>query len=162
MNPEYEKQLEAAIDRELKGLRELPAPETLCLRVMTALEQRASAPWYRQPWPMWPLPARLGVLLLLLAFFAALCFAGWKLQAESLSLATQQAGGWFSGLEAAWNVLRSLAGTVVLIVNKIGTGFIIGALAIAGLGYAVCIGLGTLYLRLAFSPALAKGSANGS
>ena len=58
MNSEYEKRLEAEIERELKGLPELTAPGTLVSRVMAAIEQRADRPWYRQPWQAWPVALR--------------------------------------------------------------------------------------------------------
>ena len=60
MSQEYEKRLEAAIDRELKALQDLPAPRTLAPRIMAAIAARAPVPWYRQSWQMWPVPLRAG------------------------------------------------------------------------------------------------------
>ena len=40
MDPNYEKRLEAEIDRVLKGLPELSAPRQLVLNVLAEIEQR--------------------------------------------------------------------------------------------------------------------------
>jgi hypothetical protein len=37
------------------------------------------------------------------------------------------------------------------VVKKLGTGFIVTCLVAAGIGYAMCVGLGTVYFRLAFA-----------
>lgn len=63
-NQDWERQL----DRQLKRLPDLPAPAVLIHRVMLAVHQRHSLPWYRRPWTTWPPPAQLLSLLM----FAAL------------------------------------------------------------------------------------------
>ena len=68
MSLDYEKQLEAVVDRELKGLRELTAPEALMSRIAAAIEQRSI--WYQRPWPMWPLGIQAASLLLLIEMTA--------------------------------------------------------------------------------------------
>ena len=152
MKPEYEKELEAEIDRELKGLPELPAPDTLTSRVMLAIESRAKVAWYRQPWQMWPAALRMGSLMLLLALFGGLCFAGWRLaQGEAFIGATHKLGQWLSGVSALGNTLNVLLGAVVLAVKQLGTGFIVAALAALAIGYAICLGLGTVCVRIAFA-----------
>ena len=152
MNLEYEKELEAAIDRELKGLPELPAPDTLALRVMVAIESRAKVAWYRQPWEMWPAPLRMGSLALLLALFGGLCFGGWRLaQGEAFIGATHKLGQWLAGVSALGNTLSVLLGAVVLAVKQLGTGFLVAALMAVAVGYAVCLGLGTVCVRIAFA-----------
>jgi len=149
VNQEYEKRLEAEIDRALKGLREMPAPRLLVSQVMAALEQRARLPWYRQPWQMWPLPLRVVSLLILLAVFGGLCFAGWKLpHTAAFAAAIHRIGGWFSGVTTLWNALNVLMGALVVTVKHLGTGFMIACLAALAFGYAMCVGLGTVYVRL--------------
>ena len=152
MNPNYEKQLEAEIDRALKGLPELAAPRTLAPRVMRAIEQRAQAPWYRQSWQMWPAAVRAAALVLLLALFGAICFAGWELRQTGIVVAaTRQVGGWLSGVSTVWNTVSALLGAVVLVVKKLGIAFTVGCLAALALAYAMCFGLGTVYVRLALA-----------
>ena len=150
MNPDYEKRLETEIDRELKGLPELPAPGPLAQRVVEAIEERNRAPWYRQAWQNWPLLLRAAALLALVSLFGALCFAGWKVpRTEGFSLAMQQVGNWFSSVTAVWNALNALGATVLLLFNHLGTGVLLGCLAAMALAWAMCLGLGTFCVRLA-------------
>jgi hypothetical protein len=152
MNPDYDKQLEAAINRELKALPELAAPGALANRVMAALGQRARVPWYRRSWQMWPVVLQAAALVVLLALFGGLCFGGWQLsQAEATSFALHRVGEWFSGLSMIGNTFSVLASAAVLVAKKLGTGFIVTCLVAVGIGYAACIGLGTVYFRLAFA-----------
>lgn len=152
MNPEYDNQLEAAISRELKALPELAAPGGLANRVMSALAQRAGVPWYRRSWQMWPQVLQASSLGVLLVLFGGLCLAGWELsQTEAASAALSRAGEWFSGLSTIGNTLNALARATVLVVNKLGTGIMVAWLVAVGFGYALCVGLGTVYFRLAFA-----------
>ena len=152
MNSEHDRKLELEIDRELKALPELSAPGTLARRVMLAIEQRHSLRWYTQPWQNWPQPLRIAALALLLAMLGGLCIASWQLtRAAGFSAAMQEVGGLFSGLTTVWNIISALLGAVVLVVKHLGTGFMIGCALVAGLGYALCVGLGTAYVRLAFA-----------
>jgi hypothetical protein len=152
MNSNQEKELELEIDRELKALPELPAPGTLVRRVMLALEQRRALRWYTQPWQNWPLTLRISALALLSVMFGGLCFASWQLtRAAGIAAAMQEVGGLFSGLTTVWNIINVLLGAVVIVVKHLGTGFMLGCAAIAGLGYALCMGLGTACVRLAFA-----------
>jgi hypothetical protein len=152
MNSEHERELEVEIDRALKALPELSAPGTLSRRVMLAIEQRRALRWYAQPWQNWPLALRITALALLSVMFGGLCVASWQLtRAAGVSAAMQEIGGLFSGLTTVWNIINVLFGAVVLVVKHLGTGVMIGCALIAGLGYALCVGLGTAYLRLAFA-----------
>jgi hypothetical protein len=152
MNPEYEKRLEVEIDRQLKALPPLVAPATLAARVLAVIENRVALPWHRESWPAWPLALRAVSLLVLLGVFGALCFAGWEVsQAPSVLAAGHRIAGWFSGLNTIWNATSALGGAVVVVAKHLGTGFIIGCLAAVALGYALCLGLGTFYVRLAFA-----------
>ncbi len=132
MSLEYEKRLESEIDKELRALPELIAPHSLFLRVMAAIESRLNLPWYRQSWQGWPLALRAVSLVILLALFGGLCFATWK----------------FSAILHAVSVVL---GSLVLAVKQLSTAVIICCLVALGFGYAMCVGLGTVYLRLALS-----------
>jgi hypothetical protein len=150
MNPEYDRQLEREIDRQLKGLPELQAPATLSRRVMATLQGRRVLPWYHQPWQYWPPPLRVAAFAFLSLIFGGVCVASWQLtKAAGVSLALQEVGGLFSGLTTLWNTLNVLLGAVVLVAKHLGTGFIVACAAIAGLGYALCLTLGTAWVRLA-------------
>ena len=152
MNPDYDNQLEAAISRELKALPELSAPGALASRVMAAIEQRARVPWYRRSWQTWPAALQAASLVVLLALFGGLCLGGWQLsQTGAATLALHRAGEWYSGLGVIGNIFNALANAAVLVVKKLGTGFLVACLVVMGTGYAMCIGAGTVYYRLAFA-----------
>jgi hypothetical protein len=152
MNPDYDNQLEAAINRELKALPELAAPGALAGRVMAAIEQRARVPWYQRSWQTWPVALQASSLVVLLALFGGLCFGGWQLsQTGTATLALHRVGGWFSGLNVIGNTFNVLVNAAVLVAKKLGTGVIVACLIAVGTGYAMCIGAGTVYFRLAFA-----------
>jgi hypothetical protein len=91
-------------------------------------------------------------LALLLALFGGLCFGGWRLaQGESFIGATHKLGQWLAGVSALGNTLSVLLGAVVLAVKQLGTGFLVAALMAVAVGYAVCLGLGTVCMRIAFA-----------
>ena len=152
MKSEYEKRLEGEIHRELSRLPEVIAPPTLVSRVMAALEKRLSLPWYRQSWQVWPLALRGVSLVILLALFGGLCFGAWKLaNAETVATAMQRPLSWLSGFGAIWHVISLVLSSVVLAVKHLGTGVLVAGLVALAFGYAMCVGLGTVYLRLALS-----------
>ena len=152
MQPEYERELEAEIDRELKRLPELSAPHTLVSRVRLAIEGRPDVAWYRQPWQMWPAALRIGTLVTLLVLFGGLCLAGQRLEhGEEFIGAAHRLGHWLSGVSALGKAVSVLLGAAVLAVKQIGAGCIVAALVAVALGYAMCLGLGTVCVRLAFA-----------
>ena len=152
MSLEYEKRLEGEIDRELRALPELIAPHSLFLRVMAAIESRLNLPWYRQSWQGWPLALRAVSLVILLGLFGGLCFATWEFShTAAFAAAMQGPMSWLSGLGAILHAASVVLGSLVLAVKQLNTAVIIGGLVAAGLGYAMCVGLGTVYLRLALS-----------
>jgi hypothetical protein len=152
MNSDYDKELEAGIDRELKRLPELAAPATLIPRVMAAIEHQAAVPWYRQPWLDWPLPARAASFAFLLAVFGGVGFGLWAfLQTAVFAAATGKVGELVSSIGLVQNALNAIGGALVLAVKQLGTGFMIGICAAVASGYVLCVGLSTLCVRLAFA-----------
>lgn len=152
MNPDYEKKLETAIDRELKGLPELAAPETLSRRVMAAIAQRVSVPWYRNAWQNWPAHLRIPAFALLVVFFGALCFGAWKLpHTEFATAGATKVGGWFSGIVSLWNALNAVVSVFVLAFKQLGTGIIAAILGGIALAWLMCLGVGTACVRLAWA-----------
>ncbi len=151
MNSNDDKQLEAAIRRELKALPELTAPASLTSRVMAAIELRQNAAWYRRSWTTWPVALQVAVFATLLVLFGGLCLGGWELyHGQTVAQAAHRVGQWFSGFNTIGSLLNTLAGSVALVVKKLGTTFMIACLAAAGLSYAIFLSLGTVYFRLAF------------
>jgi hypothetical protein len=152
MSLEYEKKLEAEIDRELKALPEIAAPATLVSRVMAAIELRRALPWFRRAWHTWPGPLQGVFLVTMAAFFGGICFGVWEAsQTATFGLAVHKVGGWFSGLSAIYTTLNVLAGAIVAMIKQVNSAVLMAFLCAAGLGYALFLGLGTMYFRLAFA-----------
>jgi hypothetical protein len=152
MNENKNSQLEAAVDRELKALPNLRGPQTLLPRVMAVIEQRAGLPWYRRAWQTWPLPLQAVSMLVLLVAFAGLCLGSWQLvHAPAVASATSEASGWFRTLSRSLSTLGVLANALVLAVRSLGPLVLLGIMMALLLGYAACVGFGTLYVRLAFA-----------
>ena len=154
MNTNPENELAALIDRELKSLPPLTAPPRLASRVMARLaaQAEAEAVWYRRAWPTWPLALRVASLVVLLALFGGLCFAGWQAShAPSVTAASEKVSGAFALVTLAANTLGALGNAAAQVVRHLGMGFIVAAVAVATLGYAACVAFGTFYLRFAFA-----------
>ena len=152
MNPHDENRLEAAIDRELKALPHLRAPSSLASRVMAKIKQPVALPWYRRAWQTWPLPLRAVSLLVLLAAFAGVCFGSWQIiHTPAVTSALDDLGGWLNALNVIWKTAGVLVNAVALAFTSLGTLVVAGCLVTLALGYATCVGLGTIYYRLAFA-----------
>jgi hypothetical protein len=150
MNSDYERQLEAAVDRQLKQMPEWTAPATLAPRVLQAIQARAALAWYRRPLQNWPPAFQAVALVILLASFGGLCFGGWEiLHAPVLSNLPHEIGQWFSGLSVIGNTCHAIAGALAAAAMKLGTGFMIGCVAALALGYAFFMAMGTVCVRLA-------------
>jgi hypothetical protein len=88
----------------------------------------------------------------MVALFSGICFGVWEAtHTASFGLAVHKVGGWFSGLNALYTTLNVLAGTIVALIKQINSTVLIAFLCAAGLGYALFLGLGTMYFRLAFA-----------
>jgi len=152
MNAEYEKQLEAVVRRELDALGELEAPPEIARGVMRVIEQRAALPWYRCEWQTWPLVLQGTSLVGLLSAFVFLCFGSSQLaRYATLTPVAREVSGWFSLADAAWNAVNVLANAVELAFRSLGPTVLIGSAAMLLLCYATCLGLGTIYWRLAYA-----------
>jgi hypothetical protein len=152
MNQDYEKQLAAEIDRELKALPELSAPRGLAARVMATIAQRATLPWYRRAWQTWPIALQTGALAFLLILLGATGFGFWELsQSPALSLGLQKLAVGLSPLFALFSALNALGTVLVLAVKQISTGLLLALVGSVALAWAACVGLGTVYVRLAFA-----------
>ena len=152
MNAEYEKQLEAGIRRELEALGELEAPPEIARRVMRAIEQRAAAPWYRRAWQAWPFGLQAGSFAGLLAVFVFLCFGASQLtRFATLTPAAREVSGWFSLAGAAWRAVTALTNAVGLAFQNLSPAVLIGGAILLLFCYAACLGLGTIYWRLAYA-----------
>lgn len=143
---------EAELDRKLRSLPDRPAPRTLIPRVLTALHAQAVLPWYRRPWWNWPPAAQV---LSLLVLSGLLGMATWLVihagRVDWAAAFMDDAKRWLAPLAPVWSLLSALAGAVALVLKGAG-----GWVPAAGTGlclvmYLSCIGLGTVFYRVAFS-----------
>jgi hypothetical protein len=152
MNAEYEKQLEAGVRRELKTLGALEAPPEIARHVMRVIAQRAASPWYRRAWQTWPLAFRTASFASLFAAFSLLCVGNWWLvHFASRTSAVREVSGWFSLTETVWSAVNALITALVLAFRSLGPSVLLGSVVMLLVCYAACVGLGTVYLRLAFA-----------
>jgi hypothetical protein len=152
MNSDYEKQLEIRIGSALQELPELEAPASIVPQVMATLQRRSGLVWYRRSWQSWPRMLRAVSLVTLMALFVGLWFAGREFfHTDMMIAAGQRAGEWFAGLSSITNTLGVLLNSACLVVRKLGAGLIIACLFAFGLTYLMCVGLGTMYMRLTFA-----------
>lgn len=152
MNLEYEKKLEVEVDRELKALPEIAAPATLIARVMASIELRKALPWFKRAWHTWPGSLQGLFLATMLALFGGICFGGWELtHTATFGVALQTIGNWFSGFGAIYTTLNALAGATVALIKQVNSAVLMAFLCAAGLGYAIFLALGTMYVKVAFS-----------
>lgn len=152
MNPDDEQALESRVDRALKQLPDLSAPSTLLPRIRAALERRERLPWYRQPWLAWPAPLRAASLALLGGLFVAL---GWGVAQVAPSAGAvadmREVNHWLSDAGAVWGAVEAVYGTAVLLLRHLGPWFLAGCLLLLVMANALCMGLGTMCVRLAFT-----------
>jgi hypothetical protein len=152
MTPEYEKRLETEVSRALKGLPELQAPSTLARRVLGAIEQHQAVAWYRRPWQFWPLSLRLVSLAVLLALFGGLSFGAWQLESmHGYDLLAQELGRWLAPFLTLCNAVMAVLAALGAAVKQLGMPILISSAAALALAWAMCLGLGTLCVRLAFA-----------
>ncbi len=146
-----EKLLETFIDRELKQLTELTAPETLIPRVWAALRAKAK-PWWQRSWASWPRWGQ-GVFLLATVLLIAGVVNGAPQAAEGLPVQSllAECASWFAFLAPVWKFLASLGNAFVVLARSGGQLLLWAAVAAAAVVYLTCVGLGTLAYRVAFN-----------
>jgi hypothetical protein len=151
MSLDYEKALESQVDRQLKRLPQLTAPPTLALRLNAAI-QTAALPWHKQSWQFWPMPVQAVSFVFLAAAFTALSFGSWKLShTEGFAAIMKYPLHWLSNVGTFGHTINVVAGGLVLAIRNLGSGVLIAVLAVFAVGYFMCVGLGTVYLRLALA-----------
>lgn len=151
MNNEHEQRLAAAIDRELKQLPELSAPDTLIARVRAKIEAPAPVRSPGYSWSAASLPQRQMGFALLVVLFGGLCFGVWQLMESPLTVsALSRFGQSFSGLLVLWNTISVLVGAAGMALKTVNPVIIALGLVLISLAYAACIGVGTVLFRFAY------------
>ncbi len=153
MNDANEQRLADRVHRELRQLPDHRAPDTLAPRVLAALAARRSAPWWQKSWTDRPQGARLVFLAASLVLAGGLILAGLQLPplGELTAGMRQPAAGWFSEFEPYFALVFRLGEAVWLNLKAAPPQVLWLCAAAIGLGYATCVGLGTLGYRLALN-----------
>ena len=152
MNPEQQQRLEREIDRALKALPEMQAPAQLLGRVMARIEVAAARPWYQRSWSEWPAPAKWTTLLALGLIFAGVCFAYWKApEAQFLQPLMARLHSLTNFAKALWSVLGAFSDLITATLRNVNTWVLGGFAGMVFIGYVLCVGLGTVYFRVALA-----------
>jgi hypothetical protein len=134
--------LEDFIDEQLRRLPAVTAPASLLTRVMAAIANGVSLPWWRQTWWHWPKAAQAAVLIVALSA-GALAISGNMLLGEGVGSYAQL----FSG-RMAWGetLLTTLGVALVRVVEPFLGSVLLGVLTL----YLLCMAFGTALVRLAW------------
>jgi hypothetical protein len=150
MNPDFDEQLEGEIDRHLKGLPDLPAPPMLVSRTMLSIARPAAERRIRS-WADWPVSIRaaytVGAVALLVSTFFGLRLFENDLVAPMLARFTH----WTAGAEWVWNAVTALASAGTAVLSHASKGIVVPCILAIALAYAMCIGFGTAFVKLALS-----------
>ena len=147
-----QEQLERLIQRELRKLPEMRAPETLVHRVMLAVHVKERQPWWQRPWLTWPRPAQVISSALFASTVTALIYFGaqaWQLAGIGNPL--DKIWMWIVSLAPLWDGLMAILNAVVLVVQKGGQLYLFIGLGVATTMYLLCLATGTACYRLAFN-----------
>jgi hypothetical protein len=150
MNTDFEKLLEAEIDRQLKDLPDLVAPPNLVPRVINAAA-RPPAPWHARPWYAWPAGLRAAYVILALAILVG-AIPGWRaIEPGLVGPMVARLANWKAGAECLWNAAGALAGAAAAILEHAHRPVLLSCVALAAAAYVACVGFGTVFVRLALS-----------
>ncbi len=154
MKKPSQEELEKMLERELRALPDLPAPETLLHRVMLAVHERARLPWWKRAWPEWPGPVRqLSFALLSIVAVATIAATVWGVSALGSLISPEPAWRWLGEnvpyLERVYAFVHSLGNAGVLVYRTAGQQILlVGSLMALGV-YVMGIGVTTACYRMA-------------
>ena len=144
--------LEKLIHRELSRLPDIQAPETLLPRVLGRILADAQLHWWQRPWFHWPTAPRM-LSLLFAVGLVSLVFSGVLIFGQDITgyLSIDAARSWFGQFSVLESLFTTLASAVLVILNTIGTIWLILCLTMVSMAYFSCVGIGTVCFRLAIN-----------
>lgn len=150
MRPTPESELEQAVDRELRRLPDLRAPDDLIPRVLRALAERQARPWWCQSIVHWPWLARSGFLAFTTGLAGLLFYFTWGLgNGISLGVLTDEIAQLSDRIEISRTIVGSLAGALVAVARSAGPWLPWTAIGVVAASYLTTLALGTYCYRLA-------------
>jgi hypothetical protein len=143
------KRLETILHRELRKLPPVEAPSSLIADVMTAIQARRQAAWWRRPWLSWPAPIRaltlcLGLLFTSGAFYTlgiARTFVLERIEPHALANRIES-------LLSLGHVFETLGRAFLLTLQSMDQPVWIACLCVIALMYAACIALSSAALQV--------------
>ena len=142
MTPE---ELEKFIHQQLRSLPARPAPRSLESRVLSALEHRASIPWYHQSWSYWPATVRV-LFLIFATAIAGGVVAAFYFGFDSQAVAAH-AGERLGFLTRIYHVATWISSLFSQVVTGIPPLWLYGGMAFIATLYATFLGLGAAAYR---------------
>lgn len=142
-SPDSHDRLERTIHRALRDLPPRRAPRSLEERVLAEIARQAALPWWRKSFVHWPLPARVGFLVLSTAIAGLVLvltvWGGAGLEALPLRAVFAQQFTW---MEHGLTVLHALRGFGEIIARNVPPVWFYAVLAFIASLYAAFFGLG--------------------
>jgi hypothetical protein len=138
--------LEQLLDRALHDLPLRRAPDTLESRVLAELQHRAALPWWRRNFTHWPLPARLGFLVICIALIG-LALAGGATALESVRALNDSGVLSLSWVREALVLMASAGNLMALLTRAVPPGLLYGGIAVCAALYGILFGLGAAVYR---------------
>ncbi len=138
---------EEMVDRYLRSLSDLEAPESLILRVQSVIETRAKRPWWQQSYQDWDSLTRRWVLLVVCCLVAGLAWFGNVLIPE-LGRDTLANLPLVGTLEPLWQVATILLGMVQDYLGQVSAVIYYGLGGLLWLGYLLTVATASFLCRL--------------
>jgi len=151
MNKMTPEELEKFIHRELRGLPVRHAPSTLEGRVLAAIEQRASIPWYHKSWSYWPAAVR-AVFLAAITGLAGSAIAAFYLfmQGAQAGVLSTQVSRWFELLTLLYAGVVWTVNFISQTITSIPPLWLYGGAVVIGALYVTFFGLGATAYRVLY------------
>jgi hypothetical protein len=152
MKEPLESSLEQRMHELLRQLPDRPAPATLAPRVMAAIAARKTPQvWWRRPFWGWPWTLQVVVLFGVLAGLTGVIYWGgaWSPQL-SVSPVFARISDLGTDLASLGRALLSLADAAALVLSTLLRPWLMVALGLIGVMYLCCLGVGTLFYRVAY------------
>jgi hypothetical protein len=144
-SPDDNDPLERLIDDTLHDLPLRQAPEQLQRRVLAAIADGASQPWWRKSFAHWPLPARVAFCMACLGLVkVAIDASMWLVTALKPPSLNIESTALVVGFKALVALHSSLA-------NSIPLPWFYGALAALAVMYAAVFGIGAVAYRTLYA-----------
>ena len=148
MNKMTPEELGKFIHEQLRGLPGRPAPRSLESRVLAAIAERATIPWYHKSWHYWPAAIRSAFLVLatgaMAAVVAAFYFGSAGVDPHAVLAQAGERLGLFTQI---YHVASWMAAFATQVFGSIPSLWLYGGLAMIGLLYAAFFGLGAAAYR---------------